>query len=145
MRKDIQVSILIDAAPSQVWDALTDSRKLKDFFFGSDVVTDWKVGGPIRFRGEWKGKAYEDRGTVVAFEPPRLLAYTHWSPLSGTEDRPENYHQVAFDLQPRDRETQVTLTQSSAESAPPPGEKSRAEFTKNWENVLRGLKRAAER
>jgi uncharacterized protein YndB with AHSA1/START domain len=144
MREDVKVGVHIDASPSRVWDALTNPAKLKDFFFGSDVITDWKVGAPIRFRGEWKGKTYEDRGTIVAFEPPRLLSYTHWSPLSGTEDRPENYHQVAFELQPLHGGTQVTLIQSSVDSSKAPAESARADFAKNWEKVLDGLKRVVE-
>ena len=37
--------------------------------FGTEVHTDWSIGGPIRWRGEWEGKAYEDKGQVLEFEP----------------------------------------------------------------------------
>ncbi len=46
-----QVSQVIDAEPSTIWKALTDPKKLKSFFMGADVESDWRVGSPIRFRG----------------------------------------------------------------------------------------------
>src|SRR4051812_26280254 len=98
MPEDARVDVVIDAQPAVVWTALTDAAKLKEFFFGSDVVSEWTLGAPIVFRGEWRGKPYEDKGEIVAFDPPRRLAYTHWSPLSGTADRAENYQTVAFEL-----------------------------------------------
>ena len=33
-------------------------------------------------------QTYEDKGTVLAFEPERRLSYTHWSPMGGSDDRP---------------------------------------------------------
>jgi hypothetical protein len=57
---------------------------------GTNMQTDWIVGNPITWTGEWQGKAYEDRGTVVAVEPKKLLKVTHWGPMGGSEDKPEN-------------------------------------------------------
>ncbi|MFA7250147.1 MAG: SRPBCC family protein [Dehalococcoidia bacterium] len=72
----------MDAPASRVWDALTDPAQIKQYYFGTDLQTDWKIGSPMTFRGEWQGRAYENRGTLTAVEPNRRLAYTHWSPLS---------------------------------------------------------------
>ncbi|HLK23406.1 MAG TPA: SRPBCC domain-containing protein, partial [Caulobacteraceae bacterium] len=55
-----QVSKTINAPAEAVWRALTTPAKLKTFFMGSDVESDWRVGHAIRFRGEYEGKAYED-------------------------------------------------------------------------------------
>ena len=55
---------------------------------GTNLATDWKVGSPITWSGEWKGTPYVDKGTVLEVEPGRRLAYTHWSPMGGSEDRP---------------------------------------------------------
>src|SRR4051794_37901645 len=88
----------IDAAPSQVWVALTDPALIKQYFFGTEVVTDWQVGGPIRWTGQYDGKTYEDKGEVVEFAPNRRLQVTHFSPMSGQPDEPENYHTLTYDL-----------------------------------------------
>ena len=129
----------IDAPPGEVWRALTDRELIKQYMFGSEVTTDWKPGSPITWQGEFEGRAYEDKGEIISVEPGRLLEVTHFSPLTGQEDRPENYHRVRYDLQPTGGGTRVQLTQdnnSSAEEAEHSGA--------NWQMMLDGLKKVAE-
>jgi len=139
-----QVRTTVNASPSAVWKALTTASTLKQFFFGSDISTDWRVGSPIRFRGAWKGKPYEDKGNIQAFDVGKRLAFTHWSPLSGMEDKPENYHIVTFDLRPTNGGTEVVLTQTNQNDAEPLTPENRQEYAKNWTMVLDGLKKAVE-
>jgi uncharacterized protein YndB with AHSA1/START domain len=139
-----QVRTTVKAPPLAVWKALTTASTLKQFFFGSDISTDWRVGSPIRFRGEWKGKAYEDKGSIQTFDEAKRLAFTHWSPLSGMDDRPENYHIVAFDIRPSGAGAEVVLTQTNQNDAEPLTEGTRKEYAKNWTMVLDGLKRTVE-
>jgi uncharacterized protein YndB with AHSA1/START domain len=139
-----QVRTTVNAPAIAVWKALTTASTFKQFFFGSDVSTDWRVGSPIRFRGEWKGKPYEDKGSIQAFDVGKRLAFTHWSPLSGMEDRPENYHIVTFDIRPAADGTEVVLTQTNQKDAEPLTEQNRKEYAKNWTMVLDGLKRTVE-
>ena len=137
-----RVQTTIPAPPAKVWKALMNPTSFKQFFFGSDVSTDWKVGSPITFRGEWKGKPYEDKGVVKSVDENTRLAFTHWSPLSGLADVPENYHIVAFDLAPAGDGTQVVLTQTNQSDDEPLTAENRAEYDKNWTMVLDGLKKA---
>ena len=139
-----QVRTIVKAPPSAVWKALTTLSTLKQFFFGSDISTDWQVGSPISFKGSWKGKPYEDKGKVQAFDRERRLAFTHWSPLSGMEDKPENYHIVSFDLRPANGGTEVVLTPTNQNDAEPLTLENRQEYDQNWTMVLEGLKKAAE-
>ncbi len=135
-----RASITINAAPAKVWAALTTPSIIKEYFFGADIVTDWRVGSPILYRGEWQGRAYEDKGTILKFEPERLLVSTHWSPLSGVADAPENYHTVTYELAARGSATQVTLSQDNNAS-----EDEKSHSVQNWKAVLEGLKRVVER
>ncbi len=137
-----QVQTTINAPPTVVWKALTTASTLKQFFFGSDISTDWNVGSPIYFRGDWKGKPYEDKGNIQAFDVGKRLSFTHWSPLSGMEDRPENYHIVTFDLRPVGGGTEVVLTQTNQNDAEPLTPENRKDYDKNWTMVLDGLKKA---
>ena len=140
-----KVSTTIDAPPREVWDALTTPDIIKSYFFGSDVESDWEVGSPITFRGEYQGKKYEDKGVIQAAVPGKRLAYSHWSPLSGVPDRPENYNLVTFDLSDTDDGTKVTLSQAKLSGAPKQSDLDRKdEFEKNWKMVLSGLKKAVE-
>jgi uncharacterized protein YndB with AHSA1/START domain len=139
-----QVQTNVNAPPAAVWNALTNLNAFKQFFFGSNVVTDWSVGSPIRFRGNWNGHTYEDKGTIKSFDVNRRLAFTHWSPLSKLEDKPENYHIVSFDLRSTNGGTEVVLTQINQSDAEPLTPENRKEYAKNWTIVLDGLKKAVE-
>ncbi len=130
---------VINAEPARVWAALTDPEVVSRAFFGATVDTDWQVGSPITFSGEWQGRSFQDKGEVVRVEPDRVLRFTHFSPLSGQPDVPENYHTVTFELSPRDGGTEVTLSQSNAGS-----EEERKHSEDNWAQVLDSLKRLTE-
>jgi uncharacterized protein YndB with AHSA1/START domain len=132
-------SITINATPARVWEALTTPSIIKLYFFGTDVITDWKVGGPLIYRGEWQGKHYEDKGTILKFEPEQLLVTTHWSPLSGAPESPENSHVVSYELDPADGKTRITITQTNNKS-----EKEAAHSAENWTMILEGLKQLLE-
>ena len=109
-----QTNVTINAPAAKVWDALVDPEIISQYLHGTQTITDWEVGKPIVWRGEWKGESYEDKGTVLAFEPHRLLKYSHWSPMSGGEDKPENYHDVTYELSERDDKTVLTFTQGNS-------------------------------
>ncbi len=133
-------TVSINAPVSQVWRALTDPKLVKQYFFGVDVITDWKQGSPIIYRGVWEGKPFEDKGNVLKIEPEKLLLTTHWSPLSGVPDTPENYHNVRYELAPEGRGTKLTITQDNNATAE---EKNHSE--QNWGAVLDGMKRVLEK
>jgi uncharacterized protein YndB with AHSA1/START domain len=102
--------IEIDASPGRVWSALTDPEQIEKYMFGSRVETDWEPGSPIVWRGEYEGKRYEDKGEIVEIEPKRRLKMTHFSPLSGQEDAPENYHTLLYELEEQGGRTRVSLS-----------------------------------
>lgn len=132
-------STTIDTTIATVWDALTDPETIEQYFFDSEVETDWQVGSSIVFRGEWEGETYEDRGEIQRFEPEHVLEYTHWSPLSGKLDVPENYHTVEWELTEVDGDTEVTLTQDNNNTG-----EARDHSEENWEMVLGNLKELLE-
>jgi uncharacterized protein YndB with AHSA1/START domain len=135
-----QVSKTIDATTDDVWRALTIPETLKTYFMGSEVESDWKVGHPIRFRGSYQGKAYEDHGEIRSFDEGRRLAFSHFSPSSGEKDVRENYNLITIDLEPAGAKTKVTLTQAKLEGQPKPSDlKQKDEYAKNWSVVLDGL------
>ena len=129
----------IEATPDEVWKALTEPRLIEEYMFGTHVETDWQPGSRIVWKGEYDGKRYEDKGEILDVQPGKRLELTHYSPLSGDEDRPENYHTVVYELEERGTTTRVALSQdgnADGEAA----EHSRS----NWEKVLSGLKQTVE-
>ena len=129
----------IKARPDEVWDALTDPGQISAYMFGTRVETTWEQGSRITWSGEYQGRKYEDHGEVLEIDPGRHLKVTHYSPLSGQDDVPENYHTVTYDLIERGALTHVILAQDN-NSSPEEAEHS----TKNWSMMLDGLKRHVE-
>ncbi len=70
--------MIINASSSRVWEALTDPKLIKQYLFGTEVSTDWKVGSPITYRGVWNGREYEDKGRII-----KTRKAGSWFPLSG--------------------------------------------------------------
>jgi uncharacterized protein YndB with AHSA1/START domain len=141
MKSNIKGSaeIVINAPTSAVWEALTKPELIKKYFFGTNTETTWKVGSPIRFHGEYEGKKYEDKGTVLAFEPEKSLQYSYWSSMSGIEDKPENYVTVTYSLSAENGKTKVVITQENI-----PDEKTKDHSEQNWKKVLVSLKEMIE-
>lgn len=89
-------SIEINAEPNKVWDVLTNTEKIKIFLFGTETITDWKVGSSIIFQGEYNGQEYKDKGNVLENIQNKTLKYSYWSAFSGLNDKPENYSIVTY-------------------------------------------------
>jgi uncharacterized protein YndB with AHSA1/START domain len=145
---EVTAEAMVDiAAPrNEVWRSLTDPELIKEYYLGAQVETDWQVGSPITFKGEWEGKTFEDKGEILAVEPERTLAYSHFSPLGGKPDAPENYHVVEITLDERDGATRVTLRQSNLEGdATDEDRANRERYEQNWKQMLEGLKKTTER
>lgn len=93
-KQTLTTRISIKAPAANVWKGLTDPELVKQYFFGTNLKSDWKAGGPITFSGEWEGKTYQDKGTILEIIPGEYVKYSYWSGMSGTEDKPENYANV---------------------------------------------------
>ncbi len=133
-------SIDIEAPATRVWAALTEPDQIATYMFGSRVETDWEVGGPITWNGEWEGRPYQDKGQVLAYDEPERLSVTHFSPLTGQDDVPENYHTLVYELGENDGVTTVSLSQDNN------GSEEEAEHSRaNWQMMLDGLRQHVER
>ncbi|MFM8740408.1 MAG: SRPBCC domain-containing protein, partial [Cytophagales bacterium] len=112
---------------------------IKLYFFGTNLVTEWIVGGPIRFVGEWEGKSYEDKGTVLKFDPQKMLQYDYWSSLSGKEDKQENYQMITYRVTEKDGITNVQILQDSET------EEAREHSEQSWKMVLEDMRNLVEK
>ncbi|MEP7264808.1 MAG: SRPBCC domain-containing protein [Bacteroidota bacterium] len=134
-----EVSIHINANKEKVWDALTKPEIIKKYFFGTNTESTWQPGTLVRFYGEWEGKKYEDKGTVLENKNQELLKYNYWSSMSGIEDKAENYADITFTLEPDENGTTLTILQENI-----PDEKMRAHSAENWNMVLDNMKKLLE-
>jgi uncharacterized protein YndB with AHSA1/START domain len=141
MPKDLiaHASVEVNAPAARVWDALVNPKIIRQYMFGTTVLSRWEEGSPITWKGEWKGKSYEDKGTILKMERGRLLEYSHYSPLSGLPDTPENHHTVTIELAERGRRTRVSLSQDNNAN-----DQAREHSEQNWKTMLEGLKKLLE-
>ena len=112
---------------------------IKQYFFGTEAISDWKAGSSLIFQGEWEGNSYQDKGNILAAEPGTLLQYNYWSGFSGLEDIPENYSLVTYRLEGDPDHTVLTLTQEGFS-----GEEAKAHAEGGWAMVLDNLKKLLE-
>ncbi len=134
-----RASITINAKAAMVWQALVNPEDIRQYMFGTTVVSDWHEGSPIIWKGEWQGKPYQDKGTILQLKPQRIIQYSHFSPLSGAADVPENYHTVTVELSGEGSQTHVSLAQDNNAS-----EEERLHSQQNWESMLAALKKYLE-
>ena len=135
-----EVSVTIAAEKSAVWDALINPDKVKEWFFGTSLSTTWEPGTPVKFSGEYQGKSYEDKGTVLAYNHEEMLQYTYWSSMSGIEDKPENYVTITYRIGGEDGNVTVTIIQENI-----PDVKTRDHSIENWKMVLSEFKKILEK
>ena len=124
-----------------MWAALTEPEQIAAYMDGSKVTTTWEVGSPITWDGEYEGRAYQDKGEVLTYDEPNVLSVTHYSPMMGQPDEPENYHTLVYTLTATDRTTgtHLDLTQDGNES-----EEQAEQFSQHWQQMLDGLKALVE-
>ncbi len=139
-RRAVKRSVIINAPVAEVWKALTDPEIIKQWFFGTNTKTDWKEGSPIIYSGTWKGKDYEDKGRLKQVEKEKKIEMTYLSSLSGKEDKPENYFDIIYELDGREKDTLLCITQAGLM-----GEDEYKHSAENWEMVLNQLKTLVEK
>jgi uncharacterized protein YndB with AHSA1/START domain len=134
-------SIAISTTSDKVWQALTAPEIVKQYMFGAEVISDWQKGSLLIYKGEWEGKPYEDKGTILEIEPNKLLKATYFSALSGLEDKPENYNTVTYELSPEaEGQTKLSVTQDNN-----PSQEAADKATENWGMMLNAIKELLEK
>ena len=100
-------SIFINASPERVWRAITDGDDTVQYYYGTRVRSDWKVGSPVSYDNP-DGTVAAD-GEVIAFDPPTRLETTfhaRWDP----EAEAEGPVRHVWELADADGSTKLTVT-----------------------------------
>jgi uncharacterized protein YndB with AHSA1/START domain len=132
-------TIYLNAPIEKVWNALTKPELVKQWQYGSDLITDWKIGSEIRFRNEWEGQVFEQWGTVLDVVPIQKIKYSLFFPRPELEDKPENYFIMSYILSEENQKTKLEIIQEDnrpgAVQEEPQGEEN---------PILQGLKALIE-
>ncbi len=135
----IKKEVNFNVPKSKVWEALTQPEKIKEYLFGTSVISEWKTGSTIVFTGSWEGKEYRDKGTILKFEPEETFQYDYWSNFSGLPDVPENYIILTFKLEDNEDGCNLIFTQENSIT------KMQYEHSEaNWDSVFEKIKELLE-
>lgn len=140
-------SIHINASAEKVWDALVNPAETKKYMFGCEAMSNWKVGSPLDWKGEFEGKEMIFvKGFVIAIEPCSMLKYTVFDPNSTMEDIPVNYLNVTYEVKPENNGTLLVVSQDGFEQAAD-GEKRYQDVYNNglgWSPILEQIRNSIE-
>ncbi len=110
MARNISI-ININASIEKVWEAITVPAFVKQWQYGSDLLTTWEVGSDIKFETEWEGQIFKQWGKVLEFNPYKILRYSLFAPRPNLEDKPENYFEMRYLLQEENGRTKLEIIQ----------------------------------
>jgi uncharacterized protein YndB with AHSA1/START domain len=123
----------IATTPERLWSALTEGEFTKIYWYGRRIESDWTVGSPVRFF-DGDSQDVTDSGVVLAYEPPRHLAYTFRTEL-GPAGQSTDYSRVSFTIEPDGDVVKLTLVHDEL-----PDEETAAGFREGWSPILSSLK-----
>ncbi|MFN8346618.1 MAG: SRPBCC domain-containing protein [Spirosomataceae bacterium] len=130
----VRKKIVVKAEPSVVWDALTNPKKTRKYFFNCEVFSDWEKGSTIVFRGQmFLLKQIEMKGFILEIIPEQLLKY---SLQNGTEE--DSFSTVTEVLTYENGETTLTVTDDVGQGEG--ADKRYKRSAKAWNSVIKGLK-----
>lgn len=141
----IEKKVQFSVTKEKVWDLLTNPAITKEYMFGCEVISDWKVDNPIL----WKGQTEDEKeiiyvkGRIIEFEKGRKVTFTMFDPNMKLDDIPENYLNLTYELEEKGNKTILKLTQGNFASVSD-GKKRYEESLKGWEMIIPIMKQIAE-
>ena len=132
--------VKIIAPRKKVWLALTMPDLVKQWQYGSDLLTTWEIGTPVIFRNEWNGRVFEQKGKVLEFLPDSRLKYSLFFPRPDLQDIPEHRIFMTYELTESEGVTSLPVRQED----PRPSAPDESTGGDEGPNVLSSLKELVE-
>ena len=129
--------LFINAAPTQVWQAIVDGDQTEKYYYGTRVESTWEPSAEVRYLGA-DGSVVAD-GMVVDIDVPHRLEMTfqaHWDP----DLEAEGPAREVWLLEEINGVTKLTVEMHDVA----PGSKTYEDFTSGFPYILSGLKTFAE-
>jgi uncharacterized protein YndB with AHSA1/START domain len=129
--------VYIRTTPEKLWEAITRPEQTRQFFYGTAVESDWKVGSPVRHMQQ-DGEVALD-GKVLEIEPRKRLVTTFRSvhDAEASKDRPSR---VTWEIQALGEVCKLTLTHDDFDGVT----RTYTMVGSGWNPVLSGLKTLLE-
>lgn len=130
-------TIYIKTTPEKLWNALTSTEFMKQYWFGMYCTSEWKAGSPWQLH--FHDGQVADAGEVTESNPSKRLVIKwriEWKP----ELKAEGYSLCTFEIDEEDDAVRLTVTHSMDKAA----SKSVEAFSGGWPKVLSNLKSLLE-
>lgn len=134
MEKHIQM-IFVQASAEKVWQALTDGALTKQYYFGSSIEAEWKVGGKYRYVNPDGSDLVT--GEVIEIDPPHRLV-TSFTPHFVPVEIPAT--QVTWLIEAEGDACKVTIIHEGVDTSTELG----GQIGEGWSRILSGLKTLLE-
>jgi uncharacterized protein YndB with AHSA1/START domain len=127
----------IKTTPRKLWEAITNSEFMKQYWFGVHFETDWKKGSPWKMiYGDGR---LTDSGKILSMDPPLRLVLSwrnEWKP----ELKAEGYGRCVMEIEPLGKLVRLTVTHSINR----PQSKLIGAVSGGWPLILSNLKSLLE-
>ena len=131
-----ETEVIVSGASSEdIWRAITDPELTRSYYYGTDILSDWKVGS------EWTSRAGDElylEGTIVEIDPPRKLVQTFHVASAEEDAVNDEFSTVTWDVTPVADGTRVRVIHDNM------GEATRQYTEGGWEHILAGMKTLLE-
>ena len=101
----ILITTYIASTPENLWNALTDPEITQQYWSGTRIESDWKVGSKVIYRREGK---ITDEHIILEVEPFRRLSHT-FHPVFIEEFRNESPSRVTFEIEAGGQVVRLTV------------------------------------
>lgn len=138
----IKEDVLFKSGAKKVWNLLTSPEMTKQYMFGCEVLSDWKIGNQIL----WNGKTENGeeityvKGEVIAFEDGKKATLTMFDPNMGLPDIPRNYINLTYEVIPQEKGCRLIITQGDFQDTDN-AEKRFEESKQGWKMVIPSMKK----
>ncbi|WP_157822405.1 SRPBCC family protein [Psychromonas sp. Urea-02u-13] len=110
----IKQSIVINAPAHAIYQALTRSEQIPLYFPIKLVISKWRVGESVEYKGEINGLPFTDYGVIEKLVPNVCYQYRYWSDNHGTQQCAESYVTICYQLQVVNHQvTRLLMTQDN--------------------------------
>jgi uncharacterized protein YndB with AHSA1/START domain len=122
-------SVLLNATPERVWEALTHPKMTRQYYYNSEVVCDWQPGSTLRWKGNYQGKEVNAEGKILDIVPGRKIKYSGFDRMvEGDMSRQGDIH-ITHEIIPQGSKTKLLTTIEHFE-----GDETRAEYAaEQWD------------
>jgi uncharacterized protein YndB with AHSA1/START domain len=127
----------IRTTPAKLWEALTEPRFIRQYWFGTILECTWTKGSPWKMIGA--DGSLMDSGEIVEIDPPRRMVIrwqNEWKP----ELKAEGQSRCTIELEPVDKAVKLTITHEIDR----PDSPFIAAVSGGWPHILSNLKSLLE-